>query len=217
MHISLPFLLITMTLYGLCTAVAVGLILRLRDRARIERSSGAKFIVAVLGDIIGLAALPIAASIGVFFGPTLVSGFFSGDATSALGQVGAFATAQLIWSAPSACFYVLGTRLLRERFSLRKVVRYALLSLCALGLVALVSRSGVPQFAAGIVAQVVAGLLPMSALSALPAKISIGIDGGSTRFYEDSISLGRASCLCVVIALGYLLLKLSHIDSDDRA
>jgi len=207
MNISFPFLLVMIVLYGVCTAVAIGFILRLRARARCENQTGAKSIFPTFRDIVALAALPIVASIAVFFAPAVVRGIFIGEARPALQEAGAFAVAQLIWSIPSACFHVLGTRLLRERFSLRKIVGYTMLSLVALGLVSLLSRSALPQFLAGMIAQVVAGVLPMSALSSLPAKISISINSGSMGIDWQSVSFVRASSLCAAVVLGYLLLK----------
>jgi hypothetical protein len=217
MNISPAFLLATIALYGLCVAVAVGMILRLRDRARNRGALGMSLVLAVFRDVVVLAALPILASIAAFFLPSFAYPFFGGADPAGLREIGAFAVAQGVWSVPSACFYVLGTRLLRERFSLRKVVVYTLASLAVLGVASVESRSALPPFAAGVIAQVVGGVLPLSAVSALPPQVAISVDGSATTMDWDSISIVRTGWLCAALVLGYLFLKPRLAAPDERS
>ena len=200
MSISLTHLLVVLVLYAVCAGTAVWYVLRLR-KLTTRHSTTNELVVTILRDTAVLALLPIAASIVVFFLPSVIHTVLVGD------ELAGFFYAQLIWSLPSACFYVLGTRLLGQRFTLRKVMltAVALLAICAV--LALATGSALPQYVAGLVAQVVTGVLPIMVTSSFPATISIRTDGGWAGFNGATTSIVRAGCLCAAVVLGYVYLQ----------
>ena len=208
MSISLTHLLVVLVLYAVCAGTAVWYVLRLR-KLTTRHSTTNELVVTILRDTAVLALLPIAASIVVFFLPSVIHAALVGDGPTSPrpDELAGFFYAQLIWSLPSACFYVLGTRLLGQRFTLRKVMlaAVALLAICAV--LALATGSALPQYVAGLVAQVVAGVLPLSVTSSFPATISIRTDGGWGGFNGATTSIVRAGCLCAAVVLGYVYLQ----------
>jgi hypothetical protein len=208
MNISYAYLFFVIALYAMCLGTAVYYVLRIRRMTTANRSMPDR-LVAVVRDVVVLALLPLAASIVVFFLPTIGRAIFVGGnpVSASLYELAKFVGAQFVWSLPSACFYVLGTRLWGKRFTLRKVMLSALAAFAVCAIVVIVTGSAFPQLAAGLVAQIVAGILPLSVTSSFPPVVSIGVDGIWRGFGGTMPSITRAGCLCAGIVLAYAYLK----------
>ena len=219
MAISILRMLISIALYSICAATAAWYILHLSKLAPAKDQPARRLVFSMVRDIAVLSVVPIVASIIVLFGPSVVKTvLINGEsASSPFSELVAFCVAQMIWSLPSACFYVVATRLLRERFSLRKVVTSSIALFGVFAILALMSGSPWPLLAAGVVAQVVAGVLPLSVASSLPATLSITTNGGWSGVDWGSVSIARAACLCAAVLSGYLFLKNRRSRFDRKA
>jgi hypothetical protein len=70
-----------------------------------------------------------------------------------------------------------------------------------------VLRSEVPLRAAGVIAQLVGGVLPLSVASSLPAVIRLDVAGGAVVNDWGAPSLLRAGILVAVVVVVYWLMR----------
>jgi hypothetical protein len=205
MQISILHLLATLAIYFAISAAPLAFVVRLWRLADHERAQPVAAIRAV-GCIAALVLLSTAASLALLVVPAWplnAAAQAYGASVSATG-LASLCAAQAIWSMPSAGFHVLGPRLIGPRCSLRNIARCSTVLLLSLLALSFVDRSAESLHVGGLLAQVVTGFLPLSAVSNSTIVLSTDASVGLPRL-EATALVPRTIGLCTVIGLGLLL------------
>ncbi len=218
MSISWAQLAITMVLYGGCVALTAWLLSRIKRRAveGDELSISTAWRVGV--EIAAVTILPVVVAVVLLLVPDALGATSTehGDVANAFAEVLRAALAQTIWSFPSACFYVAAARLLGDGLSLFRVFGYAIALFLALGAIALLGHFSTPIKAAELIAQVVGGILPLSAGASIPATFHIQAATGAFTVDWNAISAVRALVLCGLILISYFAMHVWQLRLSSR-
>lgn len=210
MDISIGSMLVTISLYGVCVAFTIWLLRRLRERA--EKSApmrGWREARQLAGHILLLAVLPVGVSVIVLWLPHITYTALGGEGTlrSDVAQVFRFFMAQLIWSLPSACLYVLAMRILKEQFSVWRMFAAGVATLLLTALVALFTGWSLPTESAPLIAQLLGGILPMSSAAGSSNVYALNVAPTSMAIDWHDISLLRAATLSVLVCTAFGALR----------
>lgn len=203
MNISTWSMVVAVGLYAVSLLPTIWLLTWIRSSA--TRTESRSSLARLALDVGLLACVPIAVSIVfLWLVPALLSmtgAKVSRDAFSA-ALVGDFFVAQLIWSLPSACFYVLVLKIWALKAPLFRVSSFAIAAMLVLLIAARIGASDAFMFAAGVVAQVFGGVLPMSAAAAVSPVLSMDLRAGHVATVDwSNISVVRTSLICLLLGM----------------
>ncbi len=216
MSISWAQLAITMVLYGGCVALTAWLLSRIKRRAveGDELSISTAWRVGV--EIAAVTILPVVVAVVLLLVPDAL-----GATSTEHGDAGECVRRSLEGST-RADDLVLSERMFlccrcppARRWTVAVPrVRIRHCPVFALGAIALLGHSSTPIKAAELIAQVVGGILPLSAGASIPATFHIQAATGAFTVDWNAISAVRALVLCGLILISYFAMHVWQLDVE---